>query len=324
MRLVLIRHSKSCANHVRHVAGTEDHDDPLMRASQQLRDPPLSAVGERMARNYGPRLRARLRAAGFDLNRAVIGSSQLRRAKQTAALLFDNRSDLTVVPHFTENGALPENTPKGMRYRKPDWGAFLRHLSTLPAQNGEFIIVGHGSFLKGVWHELTGQRWAGTFNNLDAFIVEPEGRVRVLRYQGDVSPTGPDKCALPTKIAADDRMKRHTRKHHHSRSHKQRGGAATPLPLGYFKDGAQLQYTSASPTGANYGVSNASWARAPIEQTGGRRRTQRKGQAGGFAPSLMGSFAANGMTYLPSLALYTGYKLFKNQPRRRGTRRHRN
>jgi broad specificity phosphatase PhoE len=317
MRLVLIRHSKSCANHVRHVAGTEDHTDPLMRASQQLRDPPLSAVGERMARNYGPRLRARLRDLGFDLDSAVIGSSQLRRAKQTAALLFD-RDNLTVVPHFTENGALPENTPERMRYRKPDWSSFVQHLSTMSSQNNEYIIVGHGSFLKGVWRELTGRQWSGMFNNLDAFVVEPEGSVRVLRYQGDVSPTEPDKCALPAKIAADDRMKRDTRKRRRTqRKRRQRGGSATPLPLGYFKDGAQLQYTSASPTGANYGVSNASWARAPIEQTGG-------GQAGGFTPSLMGNFAANGMTYLPSLAAYTGYKQWSNASGRRGTRRHRN
>lgn len=318
MRLVLIRHSKSCANHVRHVADTEDHTDPLVRASQQLRDPSLSAVGERMARAYGPTLHARLRDLGFDLNSATIGSSHLRRAKQTAALLFDDHTGRIVVPHFTEHGALPENTPERMRYRKPDWDAFVRHLSTLPSKNGEFIIVGHGSFLKGVWHELTGQRWSGTFNNLDAFVVEPDGRTRVLRYQGPVRPTEPDKCALPAKIAADDRMKRHTHRHRKTRrrSRRQQGGAATPLPLGYFKDGAQMQYTSASPTGANYGVSNASWARAPIEQTGGRRR-----QAGGFTPSLMGNFAANGMTYLPSLAVYTGYKLFKNQGRR--TRRHR-
>lgn len=322
MRLVLIRHSKSCANHVRHVADTENHRDPLVRASQQLRDPPLSAVGRRMASTYGPTLRARLRDLGFDLDTAVIGSSHLRRAKQTAALLFGHAKRITL-PHFTENGALPENTPEGMRYRKPDWAEFVRHLSTIPSQKGEFIIVGHGSFLKGVWHELSGRPWAGTFNNLDAFVVEPDGSLRVLRYQGHVRPTEPDQCALPTKIAADDRMKRHTRKHR-----KEQHGGATPMPLGYYKDGAQMQYTSTSPTGANYGVSNGEWARAPIEQTGGQRPSR---QAGGFVPSVMGNFVVNGLRYLPMTAAYSGYKLWDNQPRtrrrgtrRRGTRRRRN
>lgn len=328
MRLVLIRHSKSCANHVRAIAETEDHTDPLVRASQELRDPPLSAVGERMARTYGPTLRARLREAGFHLDSAIIGSSHLRRAKQTAALLFGTErkmfsQGLHVFPHFTEHGAIPENTPKGMRYRKPDWSAFHHHLSTLSdhtSEDDEFIIVGHGSFLKGVWRQLTGRPWSGTFHNLDAFIVEPDGTFRVLRYTGDVSPTAPDQCALPAKIAAHVRMRRQTRKHnrksrksHKSRKQSQRGGAATPLPLGYFKDGAQMQYTSGEPTGVDYGVSNASWARAPIDQTGGQRN--RRSQAGGFSPSIMGNFAANGMAYLPSLAAYTGYKLWKNQSR---------
>ena len=339
MRLVLIRHSKSCANHVRAMAETEDHTDPLVRASQELRDPPLSAVGERMARNYGPTLRARLRDAGFHLNsgRAIIGSSHLRRAKQTAALLFGTEDDmltkgLHVFPHITEHGAIPENTPKGMRYRRPDWAAFHNHLSTLSdnTKTDEFIIVGHGSFLKGVWRQLTGRPWSGTFHNLDAFIVEPNGTFRVLRYTGDVSPSAPDQCALPTKIAAHVRM-RQTRKHmrksrksqkgrksqksQKSRKHSQRGGAATPLPLGYFKDGAQMQFTSGEPTGVNYGASTSSWARAPIDQTGGQRNRSRRRQAGGFTPSIMGNFAANGAAYLPSLAAYTGYKLWKNQSR---------
>jgi broad specificity phosphatase PhoE len=321
MRLVLIRHSKSCANHVRHVADTENHRDPLMRASQQLRDPPLSAVGRRMASTYGPRFRARLSDLGFDLDTAVIGSSHLRRAKQTAALLFGDAKRVTL-PHFTENGALPENTPEGMRYCKPDWDEFVRHLSTMPSKNGEFIIVGHGSFLKGVWHELSGRPWSGTFNNLDAFVVEPEGALRVMRYQGPVRPTEPDQCALSTKIAADDRMKRHTRKHRHTRRRKAQHGGATPMPLGFYNDGAQMQYTSASPTGANYGVSNAAWARAPIEQTGGYRSQSR--QSGGFMPSVMGNFVANGLRYLPMTAAFSGYKLWDHQQKARGTRRRRN
>jgi broad specificity phosphatase PhoE len=314
MRLVLIRHSKSCANYVRAVADTEDHTDLLVRASQDLRDPPLSAVGERMARAYGPRFRDRLREAGFDLQGAVIGSSQLRRAKQTAALLFGDADRITV-PHFTENGAIPENTPARMRYRRPDWTTFVRHLSTILSKNGEYIIVGHGSFLKGVWRQLTGSPWPGTFHNLDAFIVEPDGRTRVLRYSGDVSPSAPDQCALPAKIATHVKMrqrssKRSSRRQTKKRSSRQRGGA-TPMPLGYYKDGAQMQYTSADPTGAAYGATTNAWVRAPIQQTGG------------FYPSIMGGFASNGMKILPSLAVFAGYNQWKNQAKSRGTRRNR-
>ena len=95
-----------------------------------------------------------------------------------------------------------------------------------------------------------------------------------------------------------------------------KGGAYT-LPLAYFKDGAQMQGTSGTPTGVGLAGASASWIRAPLVQTGGRRR-----QGGGwFAPSVMGSFATNGLQYLPGPALYSGYKLYTKGRGRRTQKR---
>ena len=337
VRIALIRHSKSCANHVRHLAGTEDRDHPLVAASQTLRDPALSAVGERMARAYGPTIRKRLADAGMTVETAHVGASHLRRAQQTARLLFE-RTPRTM-PHMTENGAIPENTPAGMRYRTPDWDSFLEHLAGSFPGGGEFIVVGHGSFLKRqVWPAVARRAWSGTFNNLDAFVVEgeltPAGRLRdvrtrVLRYDGGLN-RGPDRCALPAKISALTRMTK--------RKQRQQHGGATNMPLAYFKDGAQFVGTSAEPTGVGLAATSSAWARAALEQTGGgrpchmpwrhrhtRRRMSRKRQQGsrqhgGFTPSIMGQFAANGLKYLPPIAAYSGYKLFKNQKKTRRRR----
>lgn len=153
-----------------------------------------------MADTYGSALRAKAEAAGFDLDTATIGSSALRRAKETAALLFpEQASRLVVFPHLTEHGRIPENTPKRHAHTRPDWPAFLRHLRVSRATSEtsskavgyiqshklrladppplQVIAVGHGSYLREVWRQLTGKPWAA-FHNLDAFVVEGDLDVR--------------------------------------------------------------------------------------------------------------------------------------------------
>ena len=350
--IVLVRHSKSCANHVRHVAGTEDRADPLVAASQHLRDPALSAVGERMARAYGPQLRRRLEAAGVDVTDALIGSSPLRRAKQTAGLLFGTARPHTFM-HFGERGRIPENTAADREYTLPDWHATLRDIAvaTSVARKDTVITVGHGSFLRSVvWPLLTQGRGGGAdspfskgqrVHNLDVFVIrgafDSLGRFTVakadyLPYTGAIkATTGHDQCQLPQKIATHARMTRYQRRTY---KRKQQGGYVG-MPLGYFRDGAQMQGTYTDATGTGLAGTSASWAREPLAQTGGfvkrgarltKKRVTRK-QQGGFAPSVMGAFVTNGMRFLP-VAGYMGYKMWKNSRkaghRGRGTRHRRN
>jgi hypothetical protein len=260
-----------------------------------------------MARAYGPTLQAKLKTLGIDLDTAIIGSSALGRAKETAALLFPSHANsLQVMPHFTEHGAIPENTPSDGLRHKPDWPAFLKHLATLPGH--QFVIVGHGSYIKSVVNR-------GAFKNLEAVIMTgtltPSGKltsvIKSIPYTGAIQATTPgDTCALPVKIAAQVKaMGRHTRKHRKSRSQSKsrslQRGAGYTMPLAYFQNGAQFHGTTADPTGLNIG--SGAWARSPIQQTGGS-------QQGGFPPSIMGSFAANGLRYALPMASYSGYKMF--------------
>lgn len=324
IRLALIRHSKSCSNYVRGFADNGVQEEAIVAASQTLQDPALSRLGERAARAYGPILASRLTAAGFSLDTALIGSSPLRRARQTAQLLFNVTP--RILPHITENGDIPENTPAGHAYEPPDWRKFLQAIAAMG--DPEVIVVGHGSFLKGcVWSAVAGRAWDGEFHNLDAFVIEgeltSEGRLEPRAVQ--ILRTTPadfrgDSCVLSPKINTLIRMSS-------KQKARQRGGA-TNMPLAYFKDGAQMVGTRAEPTGVGLAGTSDSWVRMPLQQKGGRsggkgrsggrrRRTLRR-QAGGFTPSIMGSFAANGMRLLPPMAVYSGYKLFK----KKGTRRH--
>lgn len=202
--LVMIRHSKSCANHVRDIAGTHDLSHPLVAESQQIRDPDLSAHGQAMARAYGPRLRERLHRAGVPLEgpTVLIGSSGLQRAKQTAELLFPGVKP-THFPHIKEFGNIPENTPARLRRDRPDFRAFLRHLHDLPQST--FIVVAHGSFLRSEAWPIVSPRKPQhpRFGNLDAFLVRAslteDGRlVRPrtidLPWSGR-KPTGGDRCS---------------------------------------------------------------------------------------------------------------------------------
>lgn len=224
IKLLLIRHSKSCSNLIREHADkhrrTRRKHQEILAASQELRDPHLSVIGKRMAETYGPALRAKAEAAGFDLETATIGSSALHRAKETAALLFP-AAHLTVFPHLTEHGRIPENTPRRHTHTRPDWRAFLRHLrvhrATSEQKSAEFIVVGHGSYLRGVWRELTGRPWTA-FHNLDAFVIEGDLDVRghlhveraeQLPYTGRVSAKGADdRCLM---FAGNRKTKRRNR-----------------------------------------------------------------------------------------------------------------
>lgn len=206
--LVMIRHSKSCANHLRDIAGTHDTDHPLAAVSQQIRDPELSAHGAAMARAYGPTLRARLQRMGLPplSDPAVaIGSSGLRRARETASLLFPTipTADLVHFPHIKEFGNIPENTPSRLHRCRPDFRAFLRYLHELPQTT--FIVVAHGSFLRSeAWPAVAPRRGPhARFGNLDAFIVRArlteDGRLLSPRttdlpWRGR-NPTGTDRCS---------------------------------------------------------------------------------------------------------------------------------
>lgn len=331
VKIFLMRHSRSCSNLARDNATTEEEKN----ASQQIRDPSLSRIGLAMARAYGPRLQASLRAAGLNPNSALLGSSYLRRARETIAALFPDREYL-LFSHFKEYGDIPENTPAGILYQKPNFKRFMQHVSDVQAATGatEFVIVGHGSFLRvDAWASLN-QTPHKRFSNLDGFLIEADMeaghlkniQLRDIPHRATIpTPTSTDGCLVPqplppAKIAAGTRRMGLRRKHqtHKRQTRKQRGGGS--MPLAYFKDGAQFTGTYAEPTGVGIGVGSGNMIRAPIIQTGGRR-TQKQ-QHGGFSPSVMGSFVNVGTRLVP-VAAYMGYQLWTGkQHRARQTRRH--
>jgi broad specificity phosphatase PhoE len=324
MRIVLIRHSRSCANHVRHLAGTEDRDHPLVKASQELRDPVLSSRGREMATTYGPELQAKLAGLGIDWKSALVGASPLRRAQQTAALLFP-RAEVHTFQALGEHGAVPENTPRGRDYAAPNWPRFLEEIAKIAAtqpHTRDFLVVGHGSFLRNVaWPAITGHAWPGTVHNLDAFVIDTATRKATrIHYTGAVKVHGEDRCALPPKIARHTR--RMARAHKQTRKQRSQRGGGVSMPLAFFQNGAQMRGTYAEPTGVGLAQTTASMVRAPLGQfggsLGGSRKQQR--QAGGWSPSLMASFTQNGMRLVP-VAAYMGYELWKKKPVGRQTRK---
>jgi len=332
IKLVMIRHSKSCSNYVRNVAGTHDLTDPLVQYSQMIRDPALSEHGQAMAISYGPVLRQRLADLGIRLQTARVASSGLARAHQTAELLFPDQRPIDTVPHVKEFGDIPENTPAHRRRCKPDWHAFLRHVASDTARD-QFVVVAHGSYLREVaWPAVSGKRHPSKLDNLDAFYVEgeigPTGRFKPTRFVNiprapTPLPRSGDRCsvAIESKIAAHRKMSRYQRKQSRKqsrRSRKQRGGST--MPLTYYAPG-EFETRTMDATGAGLASTAGNWIRTPLlRQGGGRRRTTRRQQQGGFAPSVMGAFASNGLRLLP-VAGYMGYKLWNGPATKRKTQR---
>lgn len=327
IQLFLMRHSKSCSNHMRHGPSGNQSDPELVVVSQGLRDPGLSVEGAHIASQYGPLLLGQLKRQGFDVDHCTIGSSYLRRARETARLVFGRSPSR--LPHFTENGAIPENTPAASRYTPPDWDRFTAHLSTLVHEGQSVAVVGHGSFLGSLWPALTGRDRKERLNNLDGILVDievsPQGNrvhgAREIRCPLHVNP-GTDQCALADrqKITTLRRRMAPRKQKRTQRKTRQRGGnGSAGMPLAYFQQGAQLEGTSSSATGVGLAGMTNGWVRAPLGLIGGNRRTQRKQrqsqrnrQQGGFSPSVMGAFASAGSRLLP-LAGYLGYKQYSNE-----------
>lgn len=291
IKLFLMRHSKSCNNHIRHNVNVD-----AIAFSQEVRDPALSTEGHRVAALYGPLLQQLLTDAGFDVKAARICSSTLRRAKETAALVFGRKSQC--IEQFTENGAIPENTPEGFRYIEPNWPSVVKQLSKETTDGESVVIVGHGSYLRSLWPTLTGAPRTERLHNLEGILlditVHPSGRATVHGHR---------EFPCPPEYRASDRLDtctvRDTRKIAalHKKMRKQRGG----MPQGFHQPGAQFVHTSPTPTGVETVFpTDGAFVRAPLHS-----------QAGGFYPSVMGAFAANGSSLVP-VAGYMGYKMFSN------------
>ena len=300
IKLFLMRHSKSCSNYLRN-----------LEVSTHIRDPGLTEHGRKAALSYSPELRNTLQAEGFNIHDAVICSSTLRRAQDTARFVFGREPH--VLPGFAENGSIPENTPLEKVYERPNMKVFLKALSTLVTTGDSVAVVGHGSHLRSLWPLLKGAPKEHPLKNMEGILCDVElssTGIRVLSckelpYTGP-SMNVPDTCGIEDteKIALLSNMGK-----------KQAGGGVN-MPLAYFKDGAQMQGTFTEPTG----VQGPAWFRPALSQTGGtRRRGRRQRQRGGFSPSVMGSFAVNGLRLVP-VAAYLGYKMYSGKKTRKARR----
>ena len=102
---------------------------------------------------------------------------------------------------------------------------------------------------------------------------------------------------------------------------KQRGGAATPLPLSFFNPGSASFSASANALSTSQ---TSSLARQGLYQTGGAKKQQQKKQQqkkqqktrkqkqrGGFSPSVMGPFIKNVEALAAPLSIYLGWKMIK-------------
>jgi hypothetical protein len=102
---------------------------------------------------------------------------------------------------------------------------------------------------------------------------------------------------------------------------KQRGGAATPLPLSFFNPGSASFSASANAVSTSQ---TSSLARQGIYQTGGakskkqqskkqqsKKQQKTRKQRGGFSPSVMGPFIKNVEALAAPLSIYLGWKMIK-------------
>jgi len=122
------------------------------------------------------------------------------------------------------------------------------------------------------------------------------------------------------QVIIEMRSTRSTRK----LTRKQRGGAATPLPLSFFNPGSAPFSASASALST---AATSTLARAGIYQTGGGKKSKQKSrkqqskkqqkqkslkkQRGGFSPSVMGPFLKNVEALAAPLSIYLGWKMIK-------------
>lgn len=334
IQLFLMRHSTSCSNLVRE---NETH------LSQRIRDPELSVEGQRLAERYRPHLQKKLEAEGFDMETAIIASSTLQRAKQTAAVVFGKKP--IPLPCFKENGAIPENTPVGDTYAPPCWKRFSDHIAELIEKSPKttaVAAVGHGSYLRSLWPTLTGHARRSRLNNLDGILLDVDVRGRSLHILGHKE----IRCPFHISMKKDRCSVTDTRKIAALRRGMQRGGnGSAGMHQAFFQDGAQMSGRFSEPTGVGLAGSSSSWVRSPLHQSGGsRRRTMKKqkkqrggfslraqrsrhshhSQNGGFSPSIMGGFATVGLRALP-VAAYLGYKMYSNKkkPTKRVTKKKR-
>jgi phosphohistidine phosphatase SixA len=204
--------------------------------SQNVLDPPLTKHGEQMATDYSAPLQAKLRNEGIDLDTAFIGASQLKRAQQTAQRLFPSAS-IQIVPHFTENGVIPENTPVNGLQSKPNWPAALRFLAK--TGHSQMIVVGHGSYLRHLVWPTVSKRPSGFLANMDAIVIDallsPQGRlsdirVKRIRYDGTINIETPgDQCSL-----LSTRRKTRKQKSQKQKNQKSQTGGFTPAIMGGF------------------------------------------------------------------------------------------
>jgi len=220
----------------------------LANAIENIPNPVLSKHGKIMCREYGPVLKERLEAAGIDFGSALLGGSYLRRATETATLLFPGHT-VARVPYLTEAGDVPVNQPDGGF--TSSWPDALRHLAG--TGRSQFVIVSHGNYMRErVWPSVSREPSA-YMGNLDTIVIRGfltrEGnllqpRVDRIDYDGRLTTESPgDSCSLPRSLAYIHQLARRTKKQQladQARMRKQKGGWAPSVMGSFVENGLRL------------------------------------------------------------------------------------